>query len=201
MNPSMNYVRFRSDNFRLDFSFLYPGDWPLRETPGENYDQVTIVGPANTDQTFGLNLTVTVRLASKGPGSSDSPDLYAADYLEKAKRLPDFKEMSRARGSIADLPAIEIEASYTLPLPLNTVHARHTPIIERRIFLIKAGRVYEIAYSATQENSYEFLDVFKYVVRTFELREETSPMTYQPAITAIAVPALHESTSEYKTDK
>jgi len=135
MSELKNYIRFISDNPKLDFSFLYPGDWQAREIKGSGYDEVSIIGPRNKEDTYSLGLTVSVIPTSEKGGQYANLSEFIADYLTKHRRSAKFSEISRATGSLAGVDATEIEIGYVMPLPINTVNPRATSIAERSIFL------------------------------------------------------------------
>ena len=199
MSELKNYVRFTSDNPKLDFSFLYPGDWQLREVKGAGHDEVSILGPRNKEDTYSLGLTVSV-LPAKGIGGQHTRlSEFIADYLTKNQRFAKFQEISRATGNLAGVDATEIEISYVMPLPINTVNPRATSIVERSIFLKKGDHFYEVTYGAVEEDYYEYLNVFKDMVRTFEFREDAYRRVYRPLVVPAPAPTIREGSTEYKT--
>lgn len=196
-----NYVPFTSTNPKLDFLFLYPGDWQAREVGGADYNEVSILGPRNREGTFSLALMVRVVYTGDAVGQRDSLERLVQDYLAHSKRSPGFREISRAYGSLAGVSATEIEIGYTIPLPINNVNAKQTPIIERRIFLLRGSHFYEVMYSAVEEDYYRYLEAFKNLVRTFEFRDDATPYVYRPLVMPAPAPALRERPSEYELRK
>ena len=197
MSELKSYVRFTSDNPKLDFSFLYPGDWHLREVQGDGYDEVAILGPRDKADTYSLG--VNVRVISTGrKGGPANLDEAVTDYRTRNKKSTRFQETLQTRGNLAGLDAIEIEASYALPLPINTIRAKETPIIERRIFFEKGGSVYEIIYRAIEQDYYEYLDAFKDIVRTFRLRADVNRRMHQPLVAPSSIPMAREDSTDYQ---
>jgi hypothetical protein len=201
MGELKNYVRFTSANPKLDFSFLYPGDWQVRESQGANYDEVFILGPRNRENTYSLALVVRVTPTARNGGQYANLEELITDYLVQSKRLAGFQKISRAQGYLAGVAATEVEISYTIPLPINTVNPKETRIVERRIFFNKGDNFYEVMLSAIEEDYYQYLGAFKDVVRTFEFRDDTTRRVYRPLVMPAPVQAVRESTTGYDVDK
>ena len=174
MTDLRNCVRFTSSNPNLDFFFLYSSDWQVREVKEANYDEVLILGPRNQENTYSLALTMRVTPTSEKGGQYTSLGELIADYLAKSKCSTRFQEISRTDGCLADVDTTEIEISYTIPLPINTLKPKETPIVERRIFLKKGDHFYEVMYRAVEEDYYQYLKAFKDVMRTFEFHDDNA---------------------------
>lgn len=187
MSKLKNYDKFTSTNPRFDFSFLYPSDWQVREVKGEDYDEVFILGPRNREDTYSLALIVRVTPTREKGGQYTGLGELIADYLARSERSTKFQEISRAYGSLAGVKAMEIEIGYTIPLPINTLNPKDTPIVERRIFLQKGGYFYEAIYRAVEEDYFTYLEAFKNMMRTFEFRDDVTWREYRPLV--IPVPA------------
>jgi hypothetical protein len=191
---------FTSRNPRLDFEFLYPAAWQVREFDRNRHSEVFILGPRNREDTFSLGMTVHVFPAQEQEGKYATVAEVAEDYLRKHRQLLDFREISRARGSLVGADAVEIEISYTMSLPLNDLDAKDTPIMERRIVFKKGAQFYELTYTAVAEDYYTYLESFQDAVRTFKFREEREKArVFQPLVTLTPTYAVREKTEEYKT--
>jgi hypothetical protein len=203
MSLVTNYIRFSSENPRFDFTFLYPVDWQALETKGKetDYDEVFILGPRNQEDTYSLGLRVLVKPAREEGGQYTNLEEVVVDYLSKHKRLTKYREISRSHGNLAGVEATEIEVGYTMPLPLNTINPKETPILERRIFLKKGDHFYEVIYTAAEEDYYGYLETFRDVVRTFEFRDGITRRVYRPLILPAPVQAIRESSTEYEADE
>jgi len=197
MNELQNYKLFSSENPLFSFTFLYPGDWQLREIENE----VFILGPRNKENTYSLAVTVRVSPVKEPDGQYVSVEERLAAYLSYSRHSSSFKEISRSKGYLSDTEAIEIETKHTMPLPLNTVAAKVTPILERRIFLLKDSYFYELIFRGVQEDYYHHLNVFKNIVRTFDLGDEPSQQIYQPLVMAEPAHMLRESSPKYDETK
>jgi hypothetical protein len=200
MSKLQNYVRFTSDNPQLDFSFLYPGDWQVREIREASYDEVLILGPRNREDTHSLALTVRVTPTAEKGGQYNNVRELMAGYLAKSKRSAKFQEISQAHGYLAGVGATEVEISYMIPLPINTLNPKETPIVERRIFLKKGENFYEVMYRAVEEYYYQYLEAFKDMVQTFEFRDDTPQRVYRPLVMPTPAYAIREHPTEYETD-
>jgi len=175
---------FTSANPRLNFEFLYPAAWQVREFDWEGHSEVFILGPRNRDDTFSLTITVHVFPAQEGKGKYATVAEVVEDYLRKNRHLLNFREISRVWGTLMGVEAIETEISYTIPLPINNVNAKETPIMERRIVFKKGSQFYELAYTAVTEDYYAYLESFEDAVRTFKFREERGEArVFRPLVT------------------
>jgi hypothetical protein len=201
MTEGESYAKFTSTNPKLDFSFLYPAGWKVREIEEKNYSEVFIAGPRNEADTFTLSLIVSVIPAREKGGAFSTLDEMVADYLAKHESSMNFREISRAWGTLVGVDAVEVEISYTFPLPVNNVNAKETPIMERKIMFKKGLQFYELAYTAVAEDYYANLGSFKDAVRTFKFREEREEArVFQPLVTLTPTYAVREESEEYKTE-
>jgi len=193
------YRVFESTNPRLDFSFLYPEAWDVREIRQKDYDEAIITGPRNKEDTYSLSLTIGV-IPRQRKGRFSTVDEFVTDYLQRSKGLPGFRKVFTARGVFASCKATELVVSYVLSLPLNSLEAKETTILERRIITAKGSNFYEIVYGAVEEDYYTFFEVFTNVVRTFTFREERLKQVeeFHPLVTPTPALALREQTVDYE---
>lgn len=196
MSNLKSYTQFQSNNPRLDFTFLYPDQWQIIESGGKEteYDEVFIAGPRNEENTFTLSLSVRVT-----PLHNQSLESAFTNYLAKSMRAANYREISRTKGTLAGIEAIEIEISYTMPLPLNGTQPQRTSINERRIFFEKDDRLYELIYSTAETNYNKYLEAFKNAARTFEFREESDQ--HISLVLPMPAHAVRERPTKYKAGK
>jgi hypothetical protein len=192
---------FTSTNPRLNFEFLYPATWQVKEFDRDGHSEVFILGPRNREDTFSLGITVHVFPAQEQEGKFATVAEVVEDYVRKNRQLSDFREISRARGTLAGADAVEIEISYTLLLPLNNLDAKDTPIMERKIIFKKGFQFYELTYTAVAEDYYAYLESFRDAVNTFKFRRgREEARVFQPLVTLTPTYAVREESEEYKTD-
>jgi len=196
---------FTSTNRRLDFEFLYPAAWQVREFDRDGHNAVFIIGPRNQDDTFSLTITVHVFPAWERMSSSKGKFATVAevveDYLRRSRQLVDSREISRAQGTLVGADAVEIEMNYTMSLPLNNLDAKDTSIMERRIIFKKGSLFYELTYTAVAEDYYAYLESFRDAVSTFKFRREREEArVFQPLVTLTPTYAVREETEKYKTE-
>ncbi len=192
---------FTSINPRLDFEFLYPAAWQVREFDRDGHSEVFILGPRNRGDTFNLTMTVHVFPTQERNGKYATVAEVVEDYLRKSRQLSDFREISRAWGTLVGVDAVEIEISYTMPLPLNNVDAKDTPIVERRIIFKKGPQFYELTYTAAAEDYYTYLESFEDAVRTLKFREgREQAKVFQPLVTLAPTYAVLEKPEEYEAE-
>lgn len=201
MTEGESCAKFTSTNPKLDFSFLYPTGWKVREIEEKDYSEVFIAGPRNEADTFTLSLIVSVIPAREKGGAFTTLDEMIADYLAKYESSANFREISRAWGTLVGVDAVEIEISYTFPLPINNVNAKETPTIERKIMFKKGPQFYELAYTAVAEDYYAYLESFKDAVRTFKFRREREEAkVFQPLVTLTPTYTVREKSEEYGSE-
>jgi len=192
---------FTSTNPRLDFKFLYPGAWQVREFERDGHSAVFVIGPRDQDDTFSLTMTVHVFPAWEREGKFASVAEVVEDYLRKSRQLANFCEISLARGDLVGVDAVEIEISYSIPLPINSVDAKDTSIMERKIVLKKGAQFYELAYATVAEDYYAYLESFRDAVSTFKFRREREEArVFQPLVTLTPTYAVREKSEDYETE-
>lgn len=192
---------FTSTNRRLDFEFLYPAAWQVREFDRDGHSVAFILGPRNRDDTFSLTMTVHVFPAWERKGKFATVAEVVEDYLRKSRQLASFREISRAQGTLVGVDAIEIEIGYSIPLPINNVNSKETPIIERKIIFKKGAQFYELTYAAVAEDYYAYLESFRDAVSTFKFRREREEArAFQPLVTLTPMYAVREGPEEYKAE-
>jgi len=200
MSRLENYLKFTSSNPCLNFTFLYPAEWKAREIKGENYEGVFILGPRNQADTHSLSLEARVT-----PRDEEKVDFNLGrlidEYLEMKRPISSFQKLAQARGYLTNVEAIEIEARYVLLLPPNNVNSQETPIVERRIFAQKGDSVYQMIYTAVEEDYIKYLEAFKEAVRSFEFTEAPANRAYWPLVTEMPVRVAHESAARYRCDE
>ena len=196
-----NYTRFISTSPKFGFSLLYPVGWKVREIEEKDYSEVFIAGPRNEADTFTLSLIVSVIPAREKGGEFGTLDEAMAAYLAQYESSANFREISRAWGTIVGVDAVEIEISYTFPLPINSVNAKETPIIERKIMFKKGAQFYELAYTAVAEDYYAYLESFRDAVSTFKFRRERGEArVFRPLVTLTPTYAVREKPEGYETE-
>jgi len=192
---------FTSTNRRLDFEFLYPAAWQVREFDRDGHSGVFILGPRNRADTLSLTMTVHVFPAWERKGKFATVAEVVEDYLRKSRQLASFREISRAQGTLVGVDAIEIEIGYSIPLPISNVNSKETPVIERKIIFKKGAQFYELTYAAVAEDYYAYLESFRDAVSTFKFRREREEArAFQPLVTLTPTYAVREGPEEYKAE-
>lgn len=162
------YTLFTSSNPQFDFSFLYPQDWELKEIEGKGYDEVFLQGPMSASSKYGLSFVLRVVPTKARGGKYSTANQLVDDYLNRVKEFANFKQLSKARGEFAAFEAVEFVVSYSMPLPLNTLTAEETTILERRIVVKRGPFFYVLIYSGTESDYHASLSSFEYMARTFQ---------------------------------
>lgn len=86
-------------------------------------------------------------------------------------------------------------------LPLNSLNAKQTPIRERRIFLEESNQLYQLDYTAPEEDYETWLGAFHTLVESFAFPEKpTDMLSYRPVAAAVPQPVREES-PEYEAER
>jgi len=173
MGGIQSYRRFESPYKDWPFAFLYPEDWKVREIINEDSIEIFIAGPRSRGDTFTTSMTVRGYM-----GRSQTLEELTTEYINRYRPLARFKVIAQTRGVLDGNEAVEVEVAYVMPLPLNNVNARMTPIRERRIFLKREKRIYELIYAAAEEDYEAWLPTFQTLVRTFAFKEKIRGQFY-----------------------
>lgn len=112
MDAPNEYRRFESANPKLDFSFLYPADWQIKEIEEKTYSEAFVRGPRNQTDTLNAGITVTVVPTREAGGEFATVEEALADYVARSQKLADWRELSRTSGSFLSYPAVEVTISY-----------------------------------------------------------------------------------------
>lgn len=183
------YAPFQSGQPHLPCAFLYPAGWDVREIVEDGYVEIFILGPVSRAGTYSTSLSVGMtRAAGQTP-------LEAANVLVSKYRVA-FKAQERGPFSVtvAGRPAVEVEIAYSMLLPLNSLNAKQTPIRERRIFFEENNQLYELDYTAPEEDYETWLGAFRILVESFAFAEKpTDTVPYRPVAMAVPQHAREES--------
>lgn len=196
MTEFRGYLPFHSSDPQTPYTFLYPAAWKPREIVHNGHTETFIAGPVNKAGTYAVSLTVGV-----SPAGEQTAEAAAASFLSRYRQMPGFQALGQAVGTIAGSPAVEIEIAYVMPLPLNNLNARKTSIRERHIFLKQGTFLYELLYSAAEDDYDAWLGTFQILVRTFapEIQETTPARKFQPLVASPTLAhAVGEQSSEYE---
>jgi hypothetical protein len=93
---------------------------------------------------------------------------------------------------------VEVEIAYSMLLPLNSLNAKQTPIRERRIFLEESNQLYQLDYTAPEEDYETWLGAFHTLVESFAFSEEPVVMAPYRSMERVAPPPVREESPEYK---
>ena len=195
MKPQ-NYVVFQSPSQQVPYTFLYPADWQLRETVDKERVKIFIAGPRNQEDTYTVAFTVRIRSAS-----AQKPEGVLFDFLDRFQQMPGFQEIGRSSGMVAGQPALEVELSYSMPLPLNSANPQMKTIRERYILFEFDDSLIELIYAAPDDTYDAWLPDFRTLVQTFVLPENHGDEAYHSLVgVAEAVPtaSLRESAAGYE---
>jgi len=163
------YVRY--DTGFLPASFDYPAGWKLTEDKGivQKYKQAMMVGPRNEDKTFSAAFTVIVSPTKEKGGLFSSVDELKTHNLVHLFDDPRVVELSSRQ--VGGAPAQDVTAVFERPpfriqgLPHKTI-----PVKERMLLFQKDSRLFEIRYSADQQEYPKHLKDFEHLVASIRLK-------------------------------
>lgn len=194
---TIKYRQFESQKPELAFYFLYPDEWKCREIVDSTHAEVFIALPRaeRGARTVGLSVRVT-------PNAPQNLSDAVSAHLTRFSRLPGYRELARARGLLAGSEAVEVEIGYRMPESLDTVKVAEISVRDRRVFLEREGRLYELIYDAPEAEYETWLEVFETLARTLTFKTATVAPEFQPLVVSLA-PAygVHERRAEYKADE
>jgi hypothetical protein len=195
MMAKRSYAHYQSVK-PYEYTFLYPADWKARESMEEGYVDTHIAGPRNRAGTYSTSFAVGVtRAAARTPAEA------AVELLTKYRSAFSIQEQGPFSTTVAGRPAVEVEIAYWMPLPLNSLHPQRTVIRERSIFFRRGSQLYELNYSAPEEDYETWLEAFRVLVESFAFpKKPTDMLSYHPVTTAVPQPVREESPG-YETEE
>lgn len=182
------YVRYQSSQFRILYTFLYPADWKVREIAEDGYVETFITGPRNQAGTYSTSFSVGMTRPA-----DQTPTEAAMVLLSKFRSAFGSQEWGPFPTTVAGESAVEVEITYWMPLPLNSLRPQRTVIRERSIFFRRGNQLYELNYAAPEEDYESWLGAFRILVKSFAFPEKPTDMfSYRPAVAAVPQPVREE---------
>jgi len=188
-----SYTRYQSGEPHIQYTFLYPADWKVREIVEDGYVGTYIAGPRNQAGTYSVSFAVGVTRAADQTLAETATEL-----LAKYRSAFNCEELGPFSTTVADVPAVEVEVAYWMPLPLNSIHPQRTVIRERNIFFRRGDQLYELRYAAQEEDYDTWLGDFHTLLESFAFPEEPVDVPY-PSVEAAVPQPVREESPEYET--
>lgn len=190
------YIRYRSGQPKIPCTFLYPADWKLRETVENGYADIFVAGPRDATGSYSISFTVGVTHQA-----DQTPTEAAMSRLAKFRSAFSVESVGPDSTTVAGRPATAVEVVYSMPLPVNSVDPKWTNIRDRTIYVRQGGRLYELHYSAPEEDYETWLEAFQMLVESFGFSEK--PDGDEAAYRSVeGVPQhVQEEASGYKAKK
>ena len=165
-------VVYQDPSAPLDFTFEYPRNWVTGVDRGsrEPYWQVVILGPRNEADSYSASLTV--RLLPNPSVGGKFADLEALVEGRKRQygRQPGFLVLSEDQRDVAGVAAQEWMYRLSIPLPSHSTSARPTAIQTHEVRLAVRGHLYELIYTADQQDFDAYHRVFLHLLDSLTLR-------------------------------
>ena len=161
MTSPAEHTWLRAEGGALRCAFEYPADWRVREISNGPWPAISLIGPTSRDIPYIASITL-YRHAARG----GRPDAVLENAMERHRVLNDFHELGRHTEDVAGESAVGVDVVYQLRLPPRSLDARPTAVRERRLVLSHAGDVYEIVYSASEQEYEALLPVLQGILRT-----------------------------------
>lgn len=189
-------VRYQSDGFHTPYTFLYPADWKVRELGERGYVDTAITGPRNRAGTYSVGLAVGIE-----PAAEQTPAEAAATVVSRYRSAFGCQERGPFSTTVAGTPAVEVEIAYWMPLPLNSIHPEWTVIWQRHVFFKRGSLLYDLRYTAPEEDYETWLPALRTLVESFAFAEKPAyrPI-YRPAATAAVPQYVHDKSPEYQAE-
>lgn len=159
-----DYISYRIERPDVLCQFPYPANWRAREIAEEGSLEVFIAGPRNRAGTYTTYFAVRI-----SPTMEQTPEEAAADLLSRYHVFSGFRELGKTSGLVAGCPSVEIEFTYRMLLPLDSIAPQWTPIRQRHIFLKRGDQLLELCYAAPEEDYPTWLDAFHRLVQGLTL--------------------------------
>jgi hypothetical protein len=200
------YTNFQSDKPRLNYTFLYPDSWLVREFEDTGHTEVLILGPRNFEDTLNLAIFVHAFPGRESGGKYATLDQVVSAFQQKHARLLSFNRRPLTRGFLGEVEAVEIEIGYALALPPNQSNVPSISVTERRIIFRREVCFYELGYIAAETDYYIYFHVFREITRTFEFRSTVKVTAFYPLVapapmSPVPALALAEKREDYVTRK
>lgn len=158
-----NYTSFESWQDKKFFGFRYPADWTLRENLDleKGHREFFIICPEASPLTnlfFGLWLSwKTEQTAEKA----------AEDLFQNYRKGFKAVELNHTSKDVDGNSAIEIEFSFDMRLPLNSVDAKLTKIHARHIFIKRGEQLFELRFTPIEEDYNKWVHCFDIFANSF----------------------------------
>ncbi len=191
-------IWYQGNRMEIPCTFLYPVGWKIREGGGKGYSDAVFTGPRNQADTFSTGLAVGVT-----PGAKQTPTEAANDLLAK-HRSSRFTIQTRGPlpTTVAGRPAVEIEITHWMPLPLHARRWQRTVIRQHDIFFQRGDQLYQVNYMSPEEHYEACLAAFRDLVASFAFPEKPAHrVAYRPMAAAAAPQYLHDKSPEYPVEE
>ncbi len=159
---------YMGKRFSLPCTFEYPKNWVAGEEEGrgERYQQVIILGPRNTTDTYNAGLIIRV-LPTKSAGGTYAglEALVAWRRAQYAKSEALQILMDRAT-QVVGVPGTELEWQFTAILPSSRQEPKRTTLRMHTVLLAKGDQLFEFVYSADTADYPHYHRAFDQLLQT-----------------------------------
>lgn len=180
---------FTSNSLRL--VFLCPAGWKARESQHDEEIDIHLLGPRNDADTYSTSLAVSVM-----PAAGQTVQAAAQELLVRFHAAFPCETRGPIPATVAGRPAFRVEVSYSIPLPLNNVTARPTPVQESTVFARAGDHLIELRYAAAAEEFAAWQPAFETLLASFELHEEVSETSAASLLAVRETPATYHTPGE-----
>ena len=191
-----SYTRYQSGEPHRQYTFLYPAGWKVREITEDGYVGTYIAGPRNRAGTYSVSFAVGVTRAA-GQTLSET----VTELLAKYRSSFSCEEVGPFSTTVADVPAVEVEVAYWMPLPLNSIQPHRTVIRERNIFFRRGDQLYELRYAAPEEDYKNWLEAFHTLVESFAFPAEPAGAASYPSVETTVPQHVREEPPGYQAEE
>lgn len=164
------YTPYVAQSSQFNPQFEYPSEWRVMEERGtiDPYDQVRILGPRNSDDTFTLLMAIRRQPLKEQGGRYSRAEELAQEYIDRLGKEGIVE--AHTSKPVAEVAAVDLTISYLIP-PMHTPRLKPLtiPVKMRGLFFVKSSSVYEVTYSADAGMYDQYAPAFEHVVATLRL--------------------------------
>ena len=165
------FKRYVPTRFTVPISFEVPDNWSLREEQGRSYQQVMLLGPRNTQDTYNAGLVVRVLLTRSSGGEYDTLEDLLAWRRTQYTRSASSSIRVEQPIAVAGLQGVELRYEHHARLPKggSAQGAFPTTIKGHTVLVSYGGQLLELEYSAEAEDFYRYHEAFRHLLESLTL--------------------------------
>jgi hypothetical protein len=153
-----------------EMRFQYSPIWKIIQSDGKGYNEITLLGPRNSEDTF--SLAVVIRFTSLAQ-SINSIDAISSNIISKRMKLPSCVLDNQQDLMIDGIKGKIFEINFLSPKTLEKDHPDMMKILEKRLILIINDFLIEIIYTGTQDVYPNYLNEVNKLINSIKFLPNT----------------------------